>query len=321
MWPVLWPPVIGRLRREVKQARHYLHPYREDRRAVTKDLAAWRGISLPRLARRRRTSGSVWAVSIVKNEADIIGLALDHMLEQGVDHILIADNLSSDGTRELLESRASADSRVHLAFDSEPRFFQAAKMTRLAQVAALAGADWIIPFDADEFWYAEGRAVADYLRLAQANALRTLIFNAVATTRDGQPARSTTFLVDSAPHYDEKVAFRAHPLARLEMGNHRVGRVGPAAVGLRLAHVPYRGVEQMRRKFLDGNEALRETGDHAGLAAQWRQGAGLDADEVAEAWENVRSGRAEPRITWLPMTEPIEAEILTWKSWHGSQID
>jgi hypothetical protein len=52
------------------------------------------------------------------------------------------------------------DSRVHVVTDREPAYFQAAKMTRLARAAARAGADWVVPFDADELWFAD-RGVAE----------------------------------------------------------------------------------------------------------------------------------------------------------------
>lgn len=39
---------------------------------------------------------------MVKNEADIVEQTIRHLLDQGVDHILAADNGSSDGTYEIL---------------------------------------------------------------------------------------------------------------------------------------------------------------------------------------------------------------------------
>ena len=43
----------------------------------------------------------VWGIAMVKNEADIIGPIVAHMRDQ-VDHVLIADNLSTDETPDIL---------------------------------------------------------------------------------------------------------------------------------------------------------------------------------------------------------------------------
>ena len=49
----------------------------------------------PRLKGPRQ---EVWAVSVVKNELDILPSVLDHFFAQGIDRIIVADNLSTDGT-------------------------------------------------------------------------------------------------------------------------------------------------------------------------------------------------------------------------------
>lgn len=48
----------------------------------------------------------VFAISMVKNEDDIIQYILDHLLTQEIDHFIIADNMSTDNTRLVLESFA-----------------------------------------------------------------------------------------------------------------------------------------------------------------------------------------------------------------------
>jgi glycosyltransferase involved in cell wall biosynthesis len=46
---------------------------------------------------------SVWGVSMVKGEADIVRWTVGNMVEQ-VEHVLVVDNCSTDGTRQLVES-------------------------------------------------------------------------------------------------------------------------------------------------------------------------------------------------------------------------
>ncbi len=90
------------------------------------------------------------------------GDTVQHLLDQGVAGILVADNGSVDGTAQVI--RGLNDARVYLVDDREPAFFQAAKLTELARRAAGAGADWIVPFDGDEFWFGLEGSLIDSLR-------------------------------------------------------------------------------------------------------------------------------------------------------------
>lgn len=86
---------------------------------------------------------------MVKNEADIIEQTIRHLLNQGVEHILVADNGSTDGTYELLQE-LSKSLPVHVIQDREVAYYQSEKMMWLADQVTEAGAEWIVPFDADE---------------------------------------------------------------------------------------------------------------------------------------------------------------------------
>ena len=44
----------------------------------------------------------VLATVVVRDEVDIVAANLDHLLHQGVAHVLVTDNGSRDGTREVL---------------------------------------------------------------------------------------------------------------------------------------------------------------------------------------------------------------------------
>ena len=93
------------------------------------------------------------AVSAIKDEADIIEANVRHLLENGVDQILVSDQMSTDGTREILLA-LSQEFRGSFGFISDPRkvFYQYEVMNKL--VRSVHYADWVIPFDADEFVYA-----------------------------------------------------------------------------------------------------------------------------------------------------------------------
>lgn len=90
------------------------------------------------------------AVSIVKNEADIIEPFVRHSLAWA-DHHLIFDHDSTDGTREILRALQHEGLPITLFRDDAPGHLQQARSNHLTRLAAQAyGADWVLPLDADE---------------------------------------------------------------------------------------------------------------------------------------------------------------------------
>ena len=87
---------------------------------------------------------TVFGICMTRDEDDIIGPVIEKMLLQ-VDHIIVADNGSTDKTREILDSLP-----ITVVDDPERGYFQSRKMTALAHLAAEKGATWIVPFDSDE---------------------------------------------------------------------------------------------------------------------------------------------------------------------------
>jgi hypothetical protein len=98
----------------------------------------------------------------VRDEADVLDAQIAYHLNAGVDFVLATDRGSQDGTRDVLDAYSrenylrlvpqhgdarEADWRVHLA--------------RLATTEH--GADWVIPSDADEFWWPRGESLEDVL--------------------------------------------------------------------------------------------------------------------------------------------------------------
>ena len=132
-----------------------------------------RGGRASRIARAARVN--VFGVSIVRNESDIIRIHVLHHLAIGLDRILVVDNGSSDGTDRIL-GELSRDGRVRWTSDSGP-FRQEAVLTELAREAFRAGADWVVPLDADEFWCAPGRDLRSVLAASGAAALRVNVVN------------------------------------------------------------------------------------------------------------------------------------------------
>lgn len=90
---------------------------------------------------------------LVRDEELILRDNLDYHLSRGVDFILVTDNLSSDGTPEILGEyeRAGVLRTIREPADD---YSQDLWVSRMAQLAvAEHGADWVFHADADEFWW------------------------------------------------------------------------------------------------------------------------------------------------------------------------
>jgi glycosyl transferase family 2 len=118
----------------------------------------------------------IFGVTLVRSEADIIAVTIRYHLQLGLDGVFVLDNASSDGTDKILMRLARADDRIRWT-RHEAEYQQAELTTGLAQEALRAGADWIVPFDADEFWYAPCRPFRQVLASSNAGALRAQVLH------------------------------------------------------------------------------------------------------------------------------------------------
>ena len=162
----------------------------------------------------------VFGVSMVRNEADIIGTTVLHHLSLGLDRILVLDNGSTDGTGEILRNLAEEDERVRYISDDSP-FKQAEITTRLVRRARREGADWVLPFDADEFWWAEGGGFREILSNSEAGALKVPFINFVQAR--GQHESSLEALLTMTRRVAEPVEFG--PRCRELVESHKIGFV------------------------------------------------------------------------------------------------
>lgn len=229
----------------------------------------------------------IYGVTMVRDEADIIGYTLDHMLTQ-VDRILIADNLSTDGTLDIvLDAVKRSNGRVFVRIDDDPAYNQDVKMTELAHVAGQMGATWVVPFDADEAWF-----YLDALRSVPANVTRAYATQYIYVPTESDP---TSFNPQLAIGYrmsicdaHRKVAFRYTPTAHLHMGNHDVHYPdGGDTVELGvIRHYMYRSLEQTRRKVRNGVAAYQASNKPLEYGSHWRYLATLTDAQWDEWWCN-----------------------------------
>lgn len=294
--------------------------------ALSKMAKVRRGISLPPLSQRKTVPGSVWAVTMVKDEQDIIAATVNHLFSQGVDHIIVADNLSTDDTPAILARMAESNQRLHLAVDKEPAYYQAEKMSRLMHATWAAGADWVIPFDADEFWFAEHGTLKSYFtELSAASEYVGIVdarfYNMIPVTASPADYKSEFFVLDSTPAKPGKVAVRAHRLATVSIGNHGASRVGARRGGLHIAHAIYRGPQQVARKVRQGMASVNLAfGEDEGVATHWRAAATLSDADIDNVWANISAGSPEPLLklsAWGPM---VRVQPPSWTVWDPQGV-
>mgnify|MGYP003433517625 FL=1 len=230
---------------------------------------------------------TVAAVSMVRDEADIVEATVRHMLTQ-VDVVILADNGSVDGTREVLERLP-----VHLLDDPERGYYQSEKMTRLAHLARSEyGADWVVPFDADEWWYSPHGRIGDVLEGLDAWPIVTAeLYDHVATGVDPDglsPVQSMGWRRRTAAPLP-KVACRTAPDLVIEQGNHgaRYDAPAPQTSGLVVRHFPYRSAEQFARKAVNGAEAYAATDLPEDVGRHWREYGRIAAECGVEALHDV----------------------------------
>lgn len=218
---------------------------------------------------------TVFGIAMVRNEADIIGPIIRHMLKQ-VDEILIADNGSTDGTREILEKL-----RVEVIDDPEVGYYQSRKMSDLAHKALGYGATWVVPFDADEYWTGRTkRRMGDELSDLPESVLvvEADLWDHVATGEDpkeSNPLKRIKWRRDRSLPLP-KVACRAREGMIIQQGNHSVvyPKVAfPPTVKnlLTVRHFPYRSPEQFIEKVRQGAAAYKATELPESMGAHWRR--------------------------------------------------
>ncbi|MGH9919330.1 MAG: glycosyltransferase family 2 protein [Nitrososphaerales archaeon] len=258
------------------------------------------------------SDGGIWAVGTVRDEVDIIGSVVSNLLEQGVERVLIADNLSTDGTGEVLDA-ISRSSPVTVLSDALPAHYQGEKVTLLARAARRAGASWVVPFDADEIWLAPGSTLADWLGERDAAVVQVPVFNHVPTLADDT---STTDPVTrlrwrkTKPNRLHKVAFRPCRGMRVAQGNHGVRRGGPRERGLEIRHFPYRSEDQFVRKLLQGGAAIAATDLSAEVGKTWRNLGARDAEALRTQWRSYLQTHNLANEWWVPREGLVEDPVV-----------
>ena len=221
----------------------------------------------------------------VRDEEDIIDANIKFHLAQGVDFFIVTDNLSVDGTRDIL-LKYERSGILRYIWQPEDIHAQGEWVTHMARLAASEhNADWVINTDADEFWLAEQGNLKDVLGRVPPS------FDAVAAERSNflppegthrsQPFWTTMVIREAhslnvlgEPLFD-KVCHRARADIEVYDGNHVVFVRGQpldtTRLPLLILHFPQRSYGQFANKIAKGGAALkRNTALRPKIGATWR---------------------------------------------------
>jgi Glycosyl transferase family 2/Tetratricopeptide repeat len=228
-------------------------------------------------------------VMIARDEDDVILSSLIHHYRLGFRSFFICNNLSRDGTTELIEyfRISHPDALVMQMRDEVGGFSQQAKTQATVEFgwrymeAAGRPADWCFVLDADEFIDGPpGQGLRDLLARADGKDCIGLYHCNLAAADGTSFDHHTSTVYD---HFDLmvaeptspiilKMAFRTGAKPVVTLGNHRViipaltgDRVLAAAeAGFRLVHLPTRSVRQIVKKFARAAAVIEAEGVIAG---------------------------------------------------------
>jgi predicted component of type VI protein secretion system len=259
----------------------------------------------------------IFGVTLVRSEADIIAVTLRYHLHLGLEAILVIDNASSDGTEKILDRLAQADARIRWS-RHEGEYKQAELLTGLARDAFRAGADWIVPFDADEFWYAPCRGFREVLVSSKAGALRAQVIHYIQAREqlEGNP-EALLSITGRAPRpigppdhgrvlvEERKIAYveamyspkwinRASADLQIGAGNHSATNLLGApetTIELVCLHAPIRSREKLALKAawsrrLESAGWAQEDGWHCRRAQRLVEEDSIDAEWAANSYKD-----------------------------------
>jgi hypothetical protein len=204
---------------------------------------------------------------LVRDEQDILREHLEFHLAAGVDHIILMDNLSVDGTADIAREYERAGCLRYM-LQPQDDYAQGRWVTQMARRAARElRADWVINSDADEFWWPHAGSLKGALASVDPGAVAASVerTNFLARADDGEPfwrrmdVRSVVSVNALGQSLPRKVAHRGVPDVVVEQGNHRVYAGGRPAVcapaPITILHFPVRSRAQFFNKIAKGGAA------------------------------------------------------------------
>lgn len=258
------------------------------------------------------------AVVGVIDEVELIEGCIEHLMQIGVERVLVFDRGSTDGTLELAAGLAKTQPvDIHRSSLEEPHGADIASGIQLTW-ARDVGADWVLFLDADEKWIVATGRLDEHLELAKADVVSVRRFNVVVTAEGPRiPTDITSASLESLDLFVEPRQvpaeadigapdvrwIRAAPMAKVAVRPTRVAAIAPGQHGgisgdgtvvtpdeaehLLIAHLPFTTFERFERKARNVAETIRRHPDYfEGLQGwHWRRWAGLSEEGLRKEFD------------------------------------
>jgi hypothetical protein len=208
---------------------------------------------------------------LVRDEIDVIAANLEYHLAQGIDHIIVMDNGSCDGTRELL-AQYQTRGRITLFHEPPSDFSQHRWVTRMARLAYTNfGADWVINGDADEAFVWRDGSIHEALARVPPD-VHTLAVSRTDFVPFQRPERDSPFIemvyrkavsLNLAGRVlPPKVLHRGVPDVVITQGNHGAESIQfegePMPGEIEVFHYPARSYRQFESKVRNGGSGYAQ---------------------------------------------------------------
>ena len=248
---------------------------------------------------------------LVKNEEQMLAQQIEFHHALGVDHFIVTDNNSTDGTLDIIRRYQDKGWVVDVIEEHATDYEQKAWVDRMVELArAKHHADWIINADADEFWLPACGSFPELLKDTRANVLAGELHSVLP--EESKPWQEWTQLVRYVDDYEayglsrfsiferqnKKVLHRSRGYLQISMGNHKVSMLPHIEhrADITIFHFNVRGREQFMQKMINGGQQLEQhKGRHGGR--HWRYFYKLYKEgKLAEEYDRVVGTHVRDRL-------------------------
>ena len=248
---------------------------------------------------------------LVKNEEQMLAQQIEFHHALGVDHFIVTDNNSTDGTPDIIRRYQDKGWIVDVIEEHATDYEQKAWVDRMVELArAKHHADWIINADADEFWLPACGSFPELLKDTRANVLAGELHSVLP--EESKLWQEWTQLVRYVDDYEayglsrfsiferqnKKVLHRSRGYLQISMGNHKVSMLPHIEhrADITIFHFNVRGREQFMQKMINGGKQLEQhKGRHGGR--HWRYFYKLYKEgKLAEEYDRVVGTHVRDRL-------------------------
>ena len=210
---------------------------------------------------------------LVRDEIDIIQKNIDFHLSQGVDFIIVTDNGSVDGTRDVLND-CENKKIIKVIDEPEHNYHQEQWVNRMGDVARNEyGASIIIHADADEFWHSRSGDLKREISNIDCDGLYVKKYEVTAINNSNVVFPDDFKYIRINDDGFGKVMFKCNKrMYYVNQGNHQAYDLGvKQSNDIKIIHMPFRGKEQFYKKVINGGSAYEKSGLPKNIGFHWRE--------------------------------------------------